>query len=116
MAGGPSTPELTAAVSNAGGLGFLGGAFLSPKDLDEALTRIKQLTSRPFGINLFIPERQVSISGDQIAAALYATKKFRTELQLPDPNLKPPFQEDFHQQIAVVLKHDLRYLVLSLVC
>jgi nitronate monooxygenase len=30
LAGGLSTPELAAAVSNAGGLGFLGGAYLAP--------------------------------------------------------------------------------------
>ena len=55
MAGGPSTPELAAAVSNAGGLGFLAGAYLSVDALREQLAATRALTSRPFGVNLFAP-------------------------------------------------------------
>jgi nitronate monooxygenase len=35
MAGGPTTPELVAAVSNAGGLDYLGAAYLPPKKIRE---------------------------------------------------------------------------------
>ncbi|ALG86678.1 NAD(P)H-dependent flavin oxidoreductase [Gordonia phthalatica] len=56
MAGGTSTPELTAAVSNAGGLGFYGAAYLSPEQLRETIAVIRSLTDKPFGINLFVPE------------------------------------------------------------
>ncbi|AZA11918.1 NAD(P)H-dependent flavin oxidoreductase [Corynebacterium gerontici] len=55
MAGGPSTPELCAAVSNAGGLGFLAAGYLSPEELDERIDATLELTSRPFGVNLFVP-------------------------------------------------------------
>jgi len=58
MAGGPSTPELAAAVSNAGGLGFLA---LSNKSLPVAqteLTRIRELTGQAFGVNLLIASRE----------------------------------------------------------
>jgi nitronate monooxygenase len=55
MAGGPSTPELTAAVSNAGGLGFLAGALLSPEALDAQLSAVEALTRHPYGVNLFLP-------------------------------------------------------------
>lgn len=53
MSGGPSTPELVAAVSNAGGLGSLGAAYLTPGEITEAILRIKSLTSKPFNVNLF---------------------------------------------------------------
>src|SRR5580704_19340202 len=53
LGGGPSTPELVAAVSNAGGLGSLGAAYLTPEQIIEAIRRIRALTSRPFNINLF---------------------------------------------------------------
>lgn len=33
LAGGPSTPELAAEVSNAGGLGFLASGYLSAAEL-----------------------------------------------------------------------------------
>lgn len=53
MGGGPSTPELVAAVGNAGGLGSLAGAYLSPAEITEAARRVRALTGRPFAINLF---------------------------------------------------------------
>lgn len=51
--GGASTPELVAAVSNAGALGWLGAAMLSPEALRAAIREIRRLTKRPFGLNLF---------------------------------------------------------------
>jgi NAD(P)H-dependent flavin oxidoreductase YrpB (nitropropane dioxygenase family) len=41
MAGGPTTPELVAAVSNAGGLGILAASRLTPEQLRDAIQRIK---------------------------------------------------------------------------
>jgi len=55
MAGGPSTPELVAAVSAAGGLGSLAGAMLRPDDLRAAIRRIRERTGAPFVVNLFAP-------------------------------------------------------------
>ncbi len=53
LAGGPSTPELTAAVGNAGGLPFLGAGYLTPAALAEQLERTRALTGAPFGVNIF---------------------------------------------------------------
>ena len=55
LAGGPSTPELAAAVSNAGGLGFLAAGYLSAAELSSRRRQLAELTSRPFGVNLFVP-------------------------------------------------------------
>jgi nitronate monooxygenase len=55
LAGGPSTPELAAAVSNAGGLGFLASGYLSAAELADRCRRLDELTGRPFGVNLFVP-------------------------------------------------------------
>jgi nitronate monooxygenase len=55
LAGGPSTPELAAAVTNAGGLGFLASGYLSAAELAGRRRRLDELTSRPFGVNLFVP-------------------------------------------------------------
>ena len=52
-----SFPPLVAAVSNAGGLGILGSAFMSPEELRQNVKMIKQLTDKPFGVN-FVPESQ----------------------------------------------------------
>lgn len=67
LAGGPSTPELAAAVSNAGGLGFLGAGYLTPDALAEQLRRTRELTSGPIGINVFVLE-DVAVDGDALAA------------------------------------------------
>ena len=50
---GSTTPELAAAVSNAGALGSLGAAWLAPADLRAAIRAVRQLTDRPFMVNLF---------------------------------------------------------------
>jgi NAD(P)H-dependent flavin oxidoreductase YrpB (nitropropane dioxygenase family) len=47
-----STPELTAATSNAGGLGILAGATLTVAETDAAIARVRELTAAPFGVNL----------------------------------------------------------------
>lgn len=53
LAGGPSTPELAAAVSNAGGLGFLGAGYLTADELAARIARTRELTEAPIGVNLF---------------------------------------------------------------
>ena len=53
MAGGTTTPELVAAVSNAGALGSLGAAYLTPEQLIQSIQKIRAITDRPFNVNLF---------------------------------------------------------------
>lgn len=53
--GGASTPELVAAVSNAGGLGVLGAATLGPRDLRTWIRRTRDLTDKPFGVDTLLP-------------------------------------------------------------
>lgn len=65
--GGAATPELTAAVSNAGGLGVLGAAGCGPSLLREWIKRTRQLTDKPFGVDTLLPasvRRQAQQAGD----------------------------------------------------
>jgi nitronate monooxygenase len=55
LAGGPSTPELAAAVASAGGLGFLAAGYLSSADLEARIRRARALTDAPLGVNVFTP-------------------------------------------------------------
>ena len=55
MAGGPSTPQLAAAVSNAGALGFLAAGYLSAEALAGQIAAARELTAAPLGVNLFVP-------------------------------------------------------------
>ena len=53
--GAPNTsPEIVAAVCNAGGLGVLGCSGRRPADVVELVRRIRDLTDRPFGLNLLL--------------------------------------------------------------
>ncbi len=57
MGGGPSTPALAAAVSGAGGLGFLAAGYRTVPAVREGLAELRAaLPARlPFGVNLFAP-------------------------------------------------------------
>jgi nitronate monooxygenase len=50
---GTNTPALAAAVSNAGGLGSLGCAYLTPDELSALLGEMRRRTNRPFNLNFF---------------------------------------------------------------
>lgn len=51
-----TTPELVAAVSNAGGLGIIGGLSRETDELREEIRKVRELTSRPFGVNHVISQ------------------------------------------------------------
>jgi nitronate monooxygenase len=55
LAGGASTPRLTAAVSSAGGLGFAAAGYLTASALAERLAQTRSLTTAPIGVNVFVP-------------------------------------------------------------
>jgi len=59
MGGGASTPALAAAVSDAGGLGFLGAGYLAVEAVRADVEALRALTRRPFGVNLFAPPQPV---------------------------------------------------------
>lgn len=55
LAGGPATPALTAAVSQAGGLGFLAAGYRTADAVRSDIGEVRRATARPFGVNLFTP-------------------------------------------------------------
>jgi nitronate monooxygenase len=71
MAGGPSTPELAAAVAGAGGLGFLAAGYRSVDQVRGELDAVRRLTDRPCGINLFA---NAPLPADDEAIAAYARR------------------------------------------
>lgn len=72
--GGVSYAELAAAVSNAGGFGTLGMAGLQPEEIRVQMKKVKDLTDKPFGVDLLaaVPEsleRTADIMIEEGAAA-----------------------------------------------
>lgn len=103
LGGGPSTAALVAAVSNTGALGSLGGAYLTPEDLERTIQSIQKLTKNPFAVNLFAPTPTPKLQQDQIDAAVKVTQDYRKELALSEPLIQAPFSESFADQIATVI-------------
>lgn len=106
MAGGPTTPELVAAVSNAGGLGSLGAAYLTPETLREQVREIRSLTEGPFGVNLFVPS-QFESDPERIERANALLGPYRKELGIEAHEKISSFEESFEDQLEVVLEEEV---------
>ncbi|MFK7603259.1 NAD(P)H-dependent flavin oxidoreductase [Deinococcus sp. SM5_A1] len=111
MAGGISTPELVAAVSNAGGLGSLGAAYLTPAQIREAGAAVQRLTRRPFAVNLFAPQPNVTPTASEVERAAAELAPFHASLGLHPPELTAQADPDFGLQLEAVL--EVRPAVLS---
>jgi nitronate monooxygenase len=61
-----ATPELTAAVSNAGAIGFLAAATIRPEDVGSEIEKVKALTDRPFGVNFLMDAPGADLISDAI--------------------------------------------------
>jgi nitronate monooxygenase len=105
LAGGPSTPELAAAVSNAGGLGFLAAGYLTPAGFSERLRRTRELTSEPIGVNVFVLDE---VAVDDVAVAAYA-RALEAEAQARDVQLgEPRFDDDrLDEKLDVIVRADV---------
>ncbi len=99
---GATPPELVAAVSNAGGLGMYGAAYLTPAQITEIVAAIRTHTDRPFGINLFAGGRDTDQSGnpDRVRAIL---GRFHTDLGLDPPAIPDYTPDPFTDQLEAVL-------------
>ena len=106
MAGGATTPELVAAVSNAGGLGSLGGGYMTPDDIRKAIKKIRKLTNKPFSVNLFIPEEHKA-SQEQIQKACNDIQRCSGELNQEIKPVLAPYAQSFEEQIQVVFEEEI---------
>ena len=74
-------PELVAAVSNAGGLGCIGGSSIRPEVIRERIRRVRALTDKPFGVDITLPKME--------------------DVKVPDPDeVKKEIAEKFPQHAA----------------
>ena len=104
MGGGPSSPALVAAVSEAGGLGSLAGGYLSPDKLRADIAAVRAATEKPFAVNLFVPT-PAEPTTEEIEVVLRVLEAYRVELGLPPrPTGGGPWSEDFDAQVAVLVE------------
>jgi len=93
--------ELVVAVSEAGGMGVLGGSGFTVEGLREAIRQIKAKTNKPYGVDLLLPQKldlnlgggtQEGVETVPLSAMIKSLpkphqewiKKVKDELQLPD--------------------------------
>jgi nitronate monooxygenase len=103
MAGGASNPRLAAAVAASGGLGFLAAGYKTSEAMYEEIRQLRDLTSQPFGVNVFMPQPStvdrsaVAVYAEQLAgeAAWYATA-------LGDPDVGG--DDAYDAKVAVLLE------------
>ena len=102
MSGGPSTPELVAAVSNAGGLGSFGAAYLTPDELTRAIRKVLSLTAKPFNVNLFAGGYEPAPRFDP-QPMLDVLAEIHAALGLPAPVVPQLPPDPFPAQLEAVL-------------
>jgi len=103
MGGGPSTPELVAAVSNAGGLGSLGAPYLAPDQIVDAIRRTRALTDKPFNVNLFAGGYKTERTVDP-GPMLVLLAEIHAALELPPPVVPVVPPDPFDDQFEAVLE------------
>ncbi|MDQ6600700.1 NAD(P)H-dependent flavin oxidoreductase [Bacillus salipaludis] len=108
MAGGVTTSKLVAEVSNSGGLGMIGAGYMTPVQIREQIREIRQLTSNPFGINLFVPN-EFKVTDNEIKSANQLLNPIHQQLNLqPKDDFEIPIfnnvLEKFNEQIKVIIE------------
>jgi nitronate monooxygenase len=98
------TPELVAAVCEAGALGSLAGAMVTPDELRSQIRTVRELTSKPFAVNVFAPLEPVEPGAGVVERMSEVLAPWRERLGLEGdapPPRKPP---DFDEQLAILLE------------
>jgi nitronate monooxygenase len=91
---GPGTPQMTIAVSEAGGLGSLPCAQMNADEVRAALILIRRATSRPINLNFFChtlptPEPEREAAWRKRLAPYYVELGLDPEMPIPSPTRKP---------------------------
>lgn len=100
MGGGPTTPALVAAVSNAGGLGSVAAGYLAPERLEEEIAEVRRLTGRPFAVNLFAGG--ATTGAEDAGPMLEVLARWHDSLGLPPPERAPATEDRLAEQVEVL--------------
>jgi nitronate monooxygenase len=99
--GGVATADLVAAVSEAGGLGIIGAASMPPDEIERQVRRVRDLTSKPFGVDVLLPSGVAAPPSTDTTAkreesrepAAAAAAPVDATPKRPRDYLPPPYQE-----------------------
>ena len=121
--GGVAGPDLAAAVSNAGGLGIVAGHTVPVDDLRLRIRRTRELTSKPFGVNVVIPDDLAhpapsdTLDEKEIEDLQATLNRIRDKVGLEPRHGRPaPPPEDLDEKFAMLLEERIPVLSLGLGC
>lgn len=112
--GNLSSVALTAAVSNAGGLGGYGAYTMSPQEIVDIDKQIKAATDKPYNINLWVSDHDIpqhGLTDEHFEQAKKVFQPYFDEAGIPLPEKPAPFQSRFENQLEAIL--DIRPKVFS---
>jgi nitronate monooxygenase len=121
-------PALVAAVSNAGGLGCIGGSSIRPEAIRERIRAVRQLTNRPFGVDITLPKMEDVKIPDPDEVRKEIEEKYPKHAKFTDeliPKLgltpQPPDRKSWvktpaatREQLKVILEENVPILIIGL--
>src|SRR6266540_2477672 len=112
--GGVAGPELVAEVSRAGGLGILAALRLTGDQLRTGIRRVRELTDRPFGVNLWLhtqirpPVDPATLPDETVHHVQGVLNGFRTQLGIPPTTSRPaPVPDVIDEAFEVILEEQV---------
>jgi len=102
LAGGASTPELTAAVGRAGAFGFVAAGYRTPDALSDDIRATRELADEPFGVNVFVPGHATERMGYQRYIEALRDEAGRQGVALGEPR----FEDDAWDAKLALLEDD----------
>ena len=100
--GGFAGPELVAAVANARGFGILPCAYSTPEQIEAQVAAVRQATTRPFGVNLFVETPPYAADAAHLQRAHERLRTYRDELGIPHPAAPTPPPERYEAQLDAI--------------
>lgn len=104
-------PDLVAEVSRAGGLGILAGLALGAAELRKQVRHLRELTDRPFGVNLWLhpdlqpPLHADSLPAEEVEAVQGTLNRIRERMGLePSRNLPPSLPDVIAEAFEVIVE------------
>ncbi|HWI46605.1 MAG TPA: nitronate monooxygenase [Rummeliibacillus sp.] len=103
---GVTTPEMVVASANAGILGSIGAGYLNAEVTRAFIEAVKEETTKPFAVNLFVPN-EVDTTKEELEEAYNVLKPYRKKLMITDEGALLS-TSDFDAQIDVIIEENVK--------
>ncbi|MCY7618460.1 nitronate monooxygenase [Bacillus sp. NMCC46] len=113
MAGGAVTSQLAAAVSQYGGLGSLASGYVQPDNLRQQIRQVKQLTTRLFQVNVFVPEPIPEVKKEDV---VFWEKRLPARPAADRLPSQEELWDDFEQKINIIQEEDVPVVSFTFAC